>query len=523
MFAAVCGYDARPMRAFLGLCLFVVSLQLGACGGCNDNNGVGRLPDAPPPPPDAPLDVAIDTAPASPVTITVTDGGDPVMGLTVYFQESDSMLVSTAQTGADGKASAVVHAGAFVTVVQVFPVPQVRAGAPDEVPPGPDIGLHTFAGVKPGDDLHLDLEPGTPEPVDITFDLTVLDEQLNRTYTLYSSCGTQALQPKPQQVHPTSSRRLASRRGAGLGSGAPIPMTATVTLSNCGAAADMLVVSSDSETQALSWLYKPAVAVADGVAVDLTDVTYQDATDVTFTYNSVGPDIGTVSVQSELRSGHGSLGFVTNQQTLTPDPDTAIASLTEPMPGAAGLLAVTTTTDLPNIGNGQQTFIEWGGTGDYTINYSAVALHGYATLPGADVGSHEITWTEASGGVAPDFVYGNCFLQRVDDNGRNTWSWQIVAPYTAGQAKLTYPVVPTTLYDYNPAATEQPRVDSLTTVKAPGGYDAFRAHAFNVDPSTVVTGAAGRVVFEDMFQAELKGKTAAPRRSLFVRPVPRKH
>ena len=128
MFAAISGYDARPMRAFLGLSLVVVSLQLGACGGCNDNNGIGHLPDAPPPPPDVP---PIDMAPPSPVTITVTDGGDPVMGLTVYFQESDSVLVSTAQTGADGKASAVVHAGAFVTVVQVFPVPQVRAGAPD--------------------------------------------------------------------------------------------------------------------------------------------------------------------------------------------------------------------------------------------------------------------------------------------------------------------------------------------------------------------------------------------------------
>jgi hypothetical protein len=500
------------MRAFLGLLSLVVSLDLGGCGGCNDDNKVGQLPDASPPPPDAPLDMA----PPSPVTITVTDSGDPVMGLTVYFQESDSMLVRAAQTDADGKASAVVHAGGFVTVVQVTnPQPVRQVTANEGIPQGPDSQLTTFAAVKPGDDLHLDLHPVSPE-TDITFDLTVPDEQLGRTYTLYSSCGAQELQ-RPER------RGLARRRGAGVGSGGTIPLTASVTLANCGATADLLVVSSDSETQAVTWLYKPAVAVADGVAVDLTDATYQDATDVTFTYNSVAPTITGLLVQRELRSSHGSLGFFTFPQTATTDPDTAIASVTVPLPGAAGLLEVTTSTDQPSAGNGQQTFVDWGGTGDYTIDYSAVALHGYASMPSADAGSHEIAWSEASGGVAPDFAFGTCFLQRDDDNGHNTWTWQIVAPSTPGQAKLTYPVLPTTIYDYNSSTDDQaPEVDRLTTVKAPGGYDAFRAHAFSLDPSSVVTGATGQIVFEDIFQQEFLGKAAAPRRSLFVRPVPRK-
>lgn len=502
------------MRTFLGLLSIMVSLDLGGCGGCNDDNKVGQLPDAPPPAPDAALDASID-APPSQVTITVTDLGDPAMGLTVYFQESDATLVLAAQTDAGGKASAVLHAGGFVTVVQVTPQ-AVRAGAAFEgVPQGPDSQIHTFAGVKPGDDLHLDLDPVSPATTDITFDLTVPDEQLGRTYTLYSSCGSQELLP-PQ------GRGLARRRGAGLGSGGTVPLTMTVTLTGCGGTADMLVVSSGSETNAVTWLYKPAVAVADGVPVDLTDGAYQDATDVTFTYNHVATTIDSLTVQRELRSAHGALGFAMVEQTTTPDLNTAIASVTQPFPGAAGLLAVTTTTDFPNTGNGQQTLFEWGGTGDYTLDYSAVALHGYASLPGAEVGSHEITWNEAGGGVAPDFMVGSYQLDRIDGNGDNTWTWQIVAPYTAGQAKLTYPVLPTTLYDYNPAANEQPRVQQLTTVKAPGGYDAIRAHAFNVDSLSVVTGATGQIVSEDMFQLELKGKTAAPRRSLFVRPVPRK-
>lgn len=484
----------------------VVCLGLGGCGGCNDNNGVGHLPDAPPAP-DAPLDTPIDMAPLSPVTLTVTEGGDPLMGVTVYFQESDSTLVKAAQTGADGKASAVVHAGGFVTAVQVtLPQPTRQGSANEGLPQGPDSQLHTFAGVKPGDDLHLDLHPVTPETTDVTFDLSVPNEELGHTYTLYSSCGKQKLQP--------SDPGLVRRRSAGLGSGSATPVTATVTLTGCGGTADMLVVGGDDETLVHSWLYKPAVAVADEVAVDLTDA-YQNPTDVTFTYTGVPPIIDELTVQRELRSGRGSLEFFMGKRAATPDMDTGIASVTRPLPVAAGLLAVTTTTDFPNTGNGQQTFVEWGATGDYTLKYDEVALHGYASMPSADVSSHAIAWSEASGGVAPDFVFGSFDLERSGEEGLNTWSWQIVAPYTAGQAKLTYPVLPTTLYDYNPGAEEQPQVRQLTTVKAPGGYDAHRARAFNEDPALVITGATGRNVVEKMFDT-------SPRRGLSGRFAPRK-
>jgi hypothetical protein len=515
MFAAGFGYDVRPMRAFLVLPSLVVSLGLGGCGGCNDSNNVGHLPDARPSP-DAPLDAPPIDAPPAAVTVTVTQGGDPLMGLTVYFQESDSTLVRAAQTGADGKASAVVHAGAFVTVVQVFPAQVARGGTPDEIPPGDSTQLATFAGVKEGDDLHLDLAPVTPAGTQITFDLSVPNEELGRTYTLYSSCSD----PQPLGIGQSPVR--AGRRAGGAGSAVAIPVTATVTLTGCGGTADMLVVSSDSETQALSWLYKPAVAVADGVPVDLTDDAYQDATDVTFTYTSVAPIIADLGVQRELRSAHGSLSFVTNQQFATPDSGTAIASLTETLPETAGLLAVTTTTDDPSAGSGRQTFFEWGAVGDYTLDYGMVALHGYASTPSFDVGNHAIAWSEASGGVAPDFVLGNYQTSRVDNNLLNTWTWQIVAPYAAGQAKLAYPVLPTTIYDYNPAAGEQPLVQRLTTIKAPGGYDALRAHAFNADLLSAVTGATGRIVSEDMFQLELHPSAATPRRSLSGRFTPRR-
>jgi hypothetical protein len=511
MFAAAFGYDARPMRDFLVVASLMVSVGLGGCGGCNDSSSVGHLPDARPAP-DAALDAPIDLPPPAPVTITVTQGGDPVMGLTVYFQESDSTPVRSMQTGVNGKAGAVMHAGGFVTVVQLFPVQPVRAGAPSEAPPGPRSDLTTFAGVKEGDDLHLDLDPVTPEATAITFDLSVPNEELGRTYTLYSSCGG------PQKIGIGQGPVQAGQRAAGASAAAATPVTGSVTLAGCGGVADMLVIGTDAETQ--SWLYKPAVAVADGVPVALTDA-YQDSPDVHFTYTGVAPTINSLFWERELRSGRGSL-FFTGMQEAPRDVDTAMSTMI--LPGPAGLLAVTMTIDAPTTGHGQQRFLEWGGDGDYTLDYSAAALHGYASTPSAEVGSHVIQWTEAGGGVAPDFVFGSCDLQRFDDNGLNTWSWQIVAPYTAGQAKLTYPVLPTTIYDYNPAAEERPKVQRLTTVKAPGGYDAFRAHAFTLDrdPSSAITGATGRIVSEVMFEPRVETDRAAPRRALSGRSVPRK-
>jgi hypothetical protein len=265
-----------------------------------------------------------------------------------------------------------------------------------------------------------------------------------------------------------------------------------------------------------SWLYEPAVAVADGVPVALAD-DYQATTDVTFSYTGVASNLDDLSIVRELRSGRGNVAFFA--QTVSPD-GTTTASLTEPLPVVAGLMAVTVTAENPSTGHGRQTVIELGGDGDYTLDFGAVALHGYASTPGADAGSHAIAWSEASGGVAPDFVAGSSTLQRAGDDGLNTWSWQIVAPYS-GQAKLTYPVLPTTLYDYNPAAEEQLAVQQLTTIKAPGGYDAFRARAFNTDPVNAISGAPGRIVFEEMFEPVVDA--AAPRRSLFGRPIPRRH
>src|SRR5687768_1531790 len=125
------------MRKLLGLLVL-----LGACG----DDPVKRLPDGPPqidalPPP-------IDT-PTGPVTLTITSGTMPVMGIKVYFQNSDSSLVSATETDASGVASATMDPGGYVTAVNPFTrvLPSFGGFAREQI--------RTFAGVKPGDQLQL--------------------------------------------------------------------------------------------------------------------------------------------------------------------------------------------------------------------------------------------------------------------------------------------------------------------------------------------------------------------------------
>src|SRR5688500_10926160 len=154
------------------LALVAMGMSAGACG---DDDNSGQLADAPPssdarlvdaPPGDAAADAAPDAGPLG-VTVTVTLGGVPSPGQTVYFQSRDSVTTQTVLTGTDGNAVAIVEAGGYVTVVKPEP-PE-----PQEVPTaiGPNAHLSTFAGVQPGDHLFVDVplnDVSGPEPVSFT-------------------------------------------------------------------------------------------------------------------------------------------------------------------------------------------------------------------------------------------------------------------------------------------------------------------------------------------------------------------
>src|SRR5688572_23960688 len=90
-------------------CLFLIA--------CSDDDKVRKLPDAPPPP-DTP---DVDAATSGPVSLTILEGVMPRVGIRVVFQNADSSLVSDTTTGTDGKATAIMEPGGYVTAFDAFP------------------------------------------------------------------------------------------------------------------------------------------------------------------------------------------------------------------------------------------------------------------------------------------------------------------------------------------------------------------------------------------------------------------
>jgi hypothetical protein len=461
--------------------MIAVGTSIGACG---DDGGVGDLVDAPP------LDTGGPELPPPRVTVSVTLGSMPVMGQIVYFQNHDSTLVSETQTNIGGNAAGLIDYGGFVTVIEPTPLLVDM--------PAVTTRLVTFVGAKTLDILHVDVTPLSAIAAPVTFNLTVPNEQLGNTYTLYSSCGTRDI-----------------GRGNGpvrAGVVAAVTLTTPVTLTGCNGMADMLVVGTNAAGQLVGWQYQPDVAVADAGDVTFTGE-YLPPIDTTFTYTQVSPSSSGLGVQRELRTARGSL-YRTGQVTAISDG--VMATVTIPMPGPAGAQAITTTTDQPRTGNGRQTIVEWGAAGpSYLIGYGQVALHDYATKPTLDVATHAISWTEGAGDT-PDFVLATYRADR-NDVVPHEWIWRVVAPYAkdpSGSVRVPYPRLPTNYYDFNPKAGDLTLLDRLVTMKVPGGYDAARANAFASDIPTDVVGATGRIVYEELFSPPLAVQQAPATRPI---------
>ena len=74
-------------------------------------------------------------------------------------------------------------------------------------------------------------------------------------------------------------------------------------------------------------------------------------------------------------------------------------------------------------------------------------------------------------------------------------TWTMTAPRNA--RSVTFPTLPTTPYDYNISASDQPGVTTVILFKLPGGYDAARAVLLSSEsPGDVVPTATGSITFE---------------------------
>jgi hypothetical protein len=409
-------------------------------------------------------------APPGSVTIEVTSGGKAVANVPVYFQNIDSTVVLGATTDTHGTVGAVLAAGGFVTAIE-----------PDD---GTGITkLATFAGVQPGDALHLDLDATTP-PAGTDTVLTVAQYAGAVAYDVYSPCGMVSLGPSG---------------------------TGEVAFQGCPNVVDLLVVAVDDTNTPLQAYFKPSVTIgpapSDAMAYS-TDISagnpFVPLDPTSFAYTAVPSTVAWVKTTQELWGPSGRLFDQTNGAA----PTAMTASYSLDQPAATGLLAVTVTDVTPDSStnanqHGEQLVYDWDTwSGSYGLDITTTLLAPYLTDPMYVMETHELAWTEGTG-TTPDFARARIMVYRDAIPTGTTWTWSIIAPRTL-MPKLAFPTLPTESFDFNPMMTDTLSVSDLTNVRAPGGYDGFRAHGFADFATHAGTqGGSGKIVIEIPFSMPL--------------------
>lgn len=432
-------------------------LGLGGCGGCNDSNSVGHLPDAAPP---------ADAMPPDAVSLAVIDHGVPAVGVTVYFLNADGSVAKAAVTDGDGIATAVITTGGSVTAIRPFTTPPPPAGAfaPDE--------LRTFLGVKPGD--HLVLSQAATDTVTVTFDAAAPDGgDFNTSYQVLTTCGAGVNTLDPG--------------GSSNGSGSPDPGS-TFDLQNCHGAADIAVMASGGGLDAPQGLYHANATLPPGgnAMVSLRDDAYAELTDVTFTYTNA-PD-ATITVLHSPVLPNGFLGPYSATADSTTDNSATISEVAVP----AAMEVIDSSLTLNNL----HEVVDWGPYSTvYTLDLDNVLLREVTDGPTFDVATGKISWTEATSGATPSLTIAGILVTREDPFAK--WHWEIVAPYSP--SGIVLPHLPTDSMNWMPLPTDDPvTVDPIQNIEVTGGYDAVRSHILNIHdelgPTGYVIGNAGRAV-----------------------------
>lgn len=432
-----------------------VALALLCAAACSGDDGVHHLPDAPPAP-----EAGVDAATSGPVTLTVTNLGAPVAGVTVHFQNADSSLVLTTMTDATGTATATMDAGGYVTAMSPFPAAGLLGVFPTDI--------RTFAGVKPGDHLVLSNQAS---PTTLSFVVQAPIDDVAVEYKLYTSCS-------------------AGNAADIFGSGSGFAPQFNVFVDGC-ATVDFGVVTFDANGAPVHAFYHPNVAVQDDTTVTLTDAY---GTPTAFTINYANAPAGTTSLQMNhfLASPAGAM----MRTILGTDVTGGTASLSFPQPPLTAPIAVVSTTLEPS-GIGTQTVIDWGAQANpTTIDLAGTTLPPYASVPVVDAASHMLTWTTTAGTAQPDFAIADFEVDR--SSSQTFWFWEIAAPATASSS-ITLPVLPGADAMFDVAASDMVFVNNLITAKVPGGYDAVRSNVLSIGSAEgLVTGASGRALVEDM-------------------------
>lgn len=383
-------------------------------------------------------------------SVIVTDRGQPVPGAQVFFQGSDGATVLSSVTSATGACGFDLASG-FVTVLLH------RDGIAQ---------LSTFAGVRLGDELHLDLSPLGPTAVDV--DVAVApDGTAPGPYELYTSCGG-----GPIAVQPGINR---------------------VTLDACSGAMGVLVTRLDPDTsEPITSHFEMATA---GSAISL-GAAYAPVDTIAVSYVGLAPGAFASTTQLVLApQGRLFLSFASTDAPMLRRPQTSPALLvmlasnaTAPtdydeqvvydiaqVPATAAPLAIDMSPHLPGYTNTELDPARPPIVGAY------------------DAATRRIVWQPRANGTAtPDVVRARARFVR----DGTAWTWRIVAAH--GGPAMQLPTLPVLPFDLNPAATDLATVDELTSVLLPAGasYDGVRAHGFAGIDTWIAPAAGTRMIVE---------------------------
>lgn len=423
----------------LALFLFLVA-------ACGDDGGNTPQPDGGPVGPGADADLG------QPVTIIVRRDGVARPNVRVHFQNPDSTLITSTNTDSNGEASAVMPNGGFVTAIEPF------KDSSGTIPP---VNVHTFAAVKPGDELILEEESGGNA---IELVITAPTDPTNGvTGYLYSTACDNTTDPST---------------------------SASLYLEDaCQPTTDVVIASLNGANEIVNYLYAADQDVSSGT-LDLSSMTYVAPTEKTYTYNNVPAGIDGVFIIQQLASAAG--------------------QVVQLMGGAAGMPA-TTTMKLPAFSGASEVvvgFIErtYGTHGladfgpfnaTYTTDVAARLLPEATSAPSYDVVNRRVTWTEATGGQTPDFVIADAYAFR--ETPLLAIQWALTAPYTAGMVQ--FPTLPVEGTDYNFQATDTTGVDQVVLGKISGGYDAVREVLQSIDgPQSFGFAGSGTLTFQELHE-----------------------
>jgi hypothetical protein len=407
-----------------------------------------------------------------PVSIAITSRGAPVVNVPVIFQNADSTTVASTVTDFDGKATAEIDGDGFVTVIE-----------PREVSAPRDI-LTTFAGVQGGDELHLDLAPLGPTDV-TSLELVVTRDSPDPAggYRVLSSCGAVDIY-------------------AFAGDPAPLPLSQLI---GCGSTADFLVVSLDEFGEPVRSQFRAGVPLVDGSQQALA-AAYVPFDDAMLEYRNIPEEVGFVGAYRSFARDTGVLFDFSVGVT----PDAGSGAVPIRVPEMSGAIAVSASSTFPARDEiSTQLVIDWeaAGAGDYSLDLGAALLPRFVEPPTFEIGRRTATWAEADGGTEPDVVRIRLQIYRLEIPVGTAWEWRLIGPRTG--SSVTFPNLPVddrSGSNFNPSMFDSVVVQELTTAKLPAGFDKTVRERGFVPFKDLRSGTSGRIVTQDLFEAEPTGE-----------------